>query len=856
MILRSPTILLLLAALCGAGKAAENVPESLARMADYQQAAAALQDRLPEVAVVKLRRLLESGRLKSEGRVPVLLLLVESLVRNGDAAGVLPLTDGGPLADLPEGKFWRAQALARLNRWGEAEALFETLAGLKEFKYAGEAAFSHAGLLAALGESGAAAAILINLQQPPGTETALRATVWLAELNLADGKPDVAAGMLKLIDPEPARKSPELIYLKARIALASGDAAAADVLLAGLTADTSRAPLGLQQAARLGRARALRAQGKISEALPVLRQLVSSTPAPPGEVLDAAFQELETLNHPPTAEMESYLNSLATGADPALKIRVRMALAVALESAADPKQAEAAWRALEKDFPDHPLLAIVLLREAQFFMGQGRRPEAQALLERLRNLAPSPAVVAWAAWVAGQGQYDAAGYRAASVLFTEASVKSADPTVRAAAAYNAALAELQSGGNPARNLALLDGSSQADYKLAGAEFHLERALRMASRGDADAADDLAAFADSLPDHPRRFEALIALTEVDLRADPPRPADATRHILAAQTAAREPWQKERAALLGCYAAEAAAGPGIPAAKAFTDKAEKFLMDFPAAAGRTDLRMKVAQLHYRRENFSGARQLFETIATDDPLHPLVEPALFWAGRAALLTMDPAAEKEAVGLWEKVFLRDGPLKWQARLQEALLNQRQRQPAAALQLLDEILSPAAKPAPEASTRWQALSVRGEILASPDMKPEDQQLGLKSFDEVSQAPGLPGAWRRQTLVRKGVRFEGLKRPAEALEAYYDALSQPPAAAPAPAGAGAAGQPDDYWFHRAGGKALNLLEKAGKYEEAIEIAKKMAKAPGPRGRAAAELVDELALKYGIWDSSPEAGPRR
>ena len=110
----------------------------------------------------------------------------------------------------------------------------------------------------------------------------------------------------------------------------------------------------------------------------------------------------------------------------------------------------------------------------------------------------------------------------------------------------------------------------------------------------------------------------------------------------------------------------------------------------------------------------------------------------------------------------------------------------------------------------------------------------------------MPDHWRRQTLVRKGVCLETLKRPDEALEAYYDVLSDLPASVP-PAGRNAL---DDYWFHRAGGKALYLLEKAGKYEEAIEIAKKLAKAPGPRGRAAADLVDELALKYRIWTSSP------
>ncbi|MDB6069473.1 MAG: repeat-containing protein, partial [Verrucomicrobiales bacterium] len=494
--------------------------------------------------------------------------------------------------------------------------------------------------------------------------------------------------------------------------------------------------------------------------------------------------------------------------------------------------------------------AHALLRQAQYLVSQNRRPEAKPLLEEIRHLSPTPAIAAWTAWVAGQSEYDAAAYRAASGFFRDASSTSPDPSLRAAAAYNAALSELQEGTlNPARSLALLDSSPLPEYKLAGAEFHLERALHLASKGDPDAADGLQAFADSLPDHPRRFDALIALAELALRADPPRPQDAARLHADALAAATQPWQQERAALLDCYIAEATPPTGnAPAsaasADAFTAKVVKFLTAFPLSAARTDLRMKTAQIAYQREDFSGARQLFETLAADDPLHPLAEPALFWAGRAALLTMEPSSARQAVGFWEKVYELNGPLKWQARLQEAMLNQRQNQPAAALQLLDELLAPTAAPGPDPATRWQSLLVKGEILAAPAMKPEEQALGLKAFDQVITASGLPPAFKNQALVRKGVCLGTLKRHDEALEAYYDVLTNGP---PAP---NAAASPDDYWFHRAGTKALVLLERAGKSEEAIEIAKKLAKAPGPRGRAAAELVDELAFKYGIWTSSP------
>ena len=810
------------------------------KLAEYQQATSALRDGLPEVAVVKLRRVLDSGKLKAEQRSSVLLLLAEALVRAGKGREAVLVAQDESVKTVAEAKFWLAQACARTGKWREAEAGFAILAADKNFRFATESAFSRAGILAAMGEPDQAAQVLAPLRQPAGTGTAERADLWAAELHLLAGRPAQAAALLD--EAGAAKISPERQYLRAKVALATGDYPKAEGLFSVLSGAGTGAPPRLQQAARLSRVRTLRMAGKNEEALPLVRQVVAAVPLPHDELLDIAFQELEVLNRPPTAEMESFLNSLAAGSEPTLRIRARLALAAALESVAEPHEVEAAWSAIPRDFLEDPLRAMALLRHAQFLIGQQRRAEARPLLAELRALSPSPAVAAWSAWVAGQAEYDAAAYRAASGLFKEVSARSPDPSMRAAATYNAAMAELQSGeDNPVRTLSMLDGSSLPEFRMAGAEFHLERALRMASLGQSNAADGLTAFVESLPDHPRRFDALVALAEMALRSSPPRADAATQHLAAARASAREPWQRERVALLGCYVAEAASGQD-----ALATKGQQFLVDYPQSPAATELRMQMAQSAYRREDFSGARQLFEAIAGGDPLHPLAEPALFWAGRAALLTMEPAAAQRAVLLWEKVFQRGGPMKWQARLQEALLNQRQRQYAAALQLLEEILSPAAKPAPDSATRWQALSVRGEILTAPGSKPQEQALGLASFDEIIRSPELPAPWRYQTLVRKGVCLETLKRPDEALEAYYDVLSDPPPVIP-PAGGSSQ---DDYWFHRAGGKAMSLLEKARKVEEAIEIAKKMAKAPGPRGRAAAELVDELALKYGIWTSSP------
>ncbi|MDB6071119.1 MAG: hypothetical protein JWL81_2290, partial [Verrucomicrobiales bacterium] len=318
-------------------------PPAPSKLPEYQQATAALRDRLPEVAIVKLRRALDSGKLKPDQALPLRLLLAEALVRADQPDQVLPLTEDPAMAPLPEARFWRAQALARMNRWQDAELLFASLSTLTDFKLATETVFSRAGMLAALGEPDRASRLLVPLRSPAGTPTAQRAGLWLAELRLSAGSPAEAEALLDEIAPPSAgKRPPEQQYLKARIALATPGAdraQTADGLFAVLAAGGPEVPVRLQQAARLGRVRALRAQAKTDEAIPILRQILSGNPTPTPEILDAAFQELETLNHPPSAEMESFLGSLAANADPALKIRARIALAAALETVADSRDA-------------------------------------------------------------------------------------------------------------------------------------------------------------------------------------------------------------------------------------------------------------------------------------------------------------------------------------------------------------------------------------------------------------------------------------------------------------------------------------------------------------------------------------
>jgi len=807
------------------GKPAPDNPAAL--RPEYRQAVQALKDRLPEVAVTRLKKLLASGNLKGAAAGPVKLLLAEALVRTGSADEALAAAAAPETRDLPEAAFWRGAALALLQRYAEAEQEFAALPA--DSKYVTEAAFSRASVLRALGQTDNALALLRPLAAAKETETAQRAALWSAEIMLAAARP---ASEISALLPEqvPGRYAPQFRYLQARIALAGGHAKTAAEAFAALSGGGRGIPPSLAHAAALGRARALQQLGQKAEALAVIENLIGQTPTPPQAVLLAAFDAFERLNVPPGAEADNFLKIWAKSENEDLSTLAGLAAAGALESAERIPDALAACQALAGEAAQSPLLPWVLLREAKLALAAGNRAAVAAVTERMVPLAATPAVKAWTSWLKGSAAFEAQQFAAAAKEFMQAAGAAPAPESKAAAAFNAALAELQSGvADPLAPLALLDHIGSTPARVAGAEFHLERALYMAAAGMSGARDGLLAFVEALPQHPRKFQALAALAELALQETPPQPEEIAARLAAADAAAADPASRETAAWLRVLAAEKTTPPDD-----YAKAAAAFIAAWPQSPRRAALRMRLGEMYYRRQNFAAARQQWEQLVKDEPQHAHAEAALFWAARAALLTLAPTSSDDAIALWEQVYKRGGAFKLEARLQIALLKQRRNDPSGALQILDGILS--SKPPPDAAVRRQALCARGEILVAQHKGAETLAQGLAAFDEVAADPQMLPAWKHEALVRKGDCLEQIKRPAEALEAWHAVLEAPPGTA----------EDDDYWYHSAGRKVVRVLVEGQRYLDAVVIAKKMAAVPGPRGQAAAEMVNQLALKYGIW----------
>src|SRR5690606_37320173 len=191
---------------------------------------------------------------------------------------------------LPEAEFWRAAALARMRRWGEAEEIFGRLGEREGFRFAEEAALSRAGVLARLGDGERAIRVLQPLLDGPEPRSGIRARLLLAEVHLTRRDPSAAEKVLDEMPGDlPAVAEAQRRLQRARARLMAGAHEAAAAMFAALAGSPGTASQ-VAAAAELGQAEALRAAGRGSEAIAVLEQLAGRNPPPPDRILAPAFR--------------------------------------------------------------------------------------------------------------------------------------------------------------------------------------------------------------------------------------------------------------------------------------------------------------------------------------------------------------------------------------------------------------------------------------------------------------------------------------------------------------------------------------------------------------------------------------
>ncbi|MDQ6623900.1 MAG: tetratricopeptide repeat protein, partial [Verrucomicrobiota bacterium] len=481
------------------------------------------------------------------------------------------------------------------------------------------------------------------------------------------------------------------------------------------------------------------------------------------------------------------------------------------------------------DHPPLPALAEAFLQLAAMEMQADRAEEVPRILEAARALRPPPAVLDRINFMAARAEYSSHQYRPAAATFRtiarNGSLSSQVALFDESLAWLAADDRAQATAS-AQELAAKGGSEEARGDLA-----LEQGLAEAAHGEKSATQSLQNFLRSFPKHPRASEAWVALAELAFHAAPPRLDEARQNLTHASENQLTPVAAERADYLRIWLEDAAGNNDERA----LESATQFLQKYPNSPLLGEVRLKLAETFYRRQDFASAQTQFELLAQANPKSPLAEKAQFFAAESAMRSMGKAALDRALVLFDEVVKRDGEMKWAARNEQAVIERKLGKPDDAMTLYDEVLKGDAKPA----EKREALCGKGDIFYELGAtKPENYQHAIEIYDQLASDHDASPHWHNQALFKKGMCQEKLNAPADALATFYGIIedeSRPER------------RREFFWFYKAGFNAARLLEEASKWQPAAAIYEKLAFAGGPRSEEAKSRLNHLRLEHFLWE---------
>ena len=115
------------------------------------------------------------------------------------------------------------------------------------------------------------------------------------------------------------------------------------------------------------------------------------------------------------------------------------------------------------------------------------------------------------------------------------------------------------------------------------------------------------------------------------------------------------------------------------------ANEFLRKHEQSRFAADVRMKLAETYFQRQDFPNAQTQFEILTRQEPNGPYAEKAFFFAGRAAMSSMGTDSLSRALELFDQVARKGGQLKWAARNEQAAIERKLGKPQDALPLYEE---------------------------------------------------------------------------------------------------------------------------------------------------------------------------
>ena len=790
---------------------------------ELTQAATPLAEGVPEVAVVRLQALLNDNLSEPEW-LAVAEKLAEAQVAAKQPESTLVLLADARLRELPWAKFWRAQALASLRRWVDALPLYEELAMKKGSSLQAAATFGAAEMLRALGKRDEALSKLTLLFH--NEEWATRAQLRAAELYIEIADAPNARRLLGEMQPTLVAERRERRVLRGRLELILRRPERAIGMFQVLLKRPEGAPHSALIAALFGIAEA-HVQLKTPEAGDdVIERFIDLHPGDPDlPLLFAKLDELYRMEHRPSRnELERWVRS----PEQPRRTFARWYLARLEIRAGHRERARQLFTDLWHTSVKSPAIAPAFLEFAQFELEDGRFDEAIAIFDDTRLLHPERSLLDRIDLLSAQAQYLANRFDVATAAF-EQIARSNSPWTKVAL-FNASTGWLQLG-NHARFLAdYAELEKQGDGEESRANLRLEEGLLQAANGDKKAAESLQKFIRAFPKNPRVSEAWVGLAELAFHSSPPRLDEARKNLDHVAEWTRTPAAAERADYLSIWIEDSAGGNETKV----IELAKSFLEQHGDSPFAPEVRMKLAELYYRHQDFANAQTQFEVIAQQSPDNALGEKALFFAAESAMSSMGDHSLDRALVLFDQLVQQNGALRWAARNEQAVIERKLGKSKDALALYDEVLKSDADP----SEKREALCGKGDIFFEAGATdPNNYQRAIETYDQLASDKGEPIHWRNQALFKKGLCLEKKNDRANALATFYEILEDE-------------ARPDRrrelFWYYKAGFNAARLLEEDSKWESAAAIYEKLAVAGANRSEEAKARLNQLRLEHFLW----------
>jgi tetratricopeptide (TPR) repeat protein len=782
---------------------------------------------IPEVAIEKLRQALASLPRGGEARPAALALLAEAQLNTGRAADALDTLAQITPGDDARVVGLRALSLVALGRWDDALVQFEALAARDPDELA--ASVGKAECLQSLGRTQEAADALkpVALSKTAPATLRLRLASLLVELgNIAEAR--------GLLASTPASSADENLrrYIQARIHLhEKKPLAALDDLAPFIPAADGAPPVGISQnlraAATLAEADARLAARGPETAEKVLEAFIRQHPASPE--IGTIFRKLDEIYAGDSSTDEGPLARMAAELPPQAAALAQFYLGRAHMRA---KRTEAADSALKKflaHFPEHSLAPYAHAMLAENAQNRRDLAGAETELDAASRTAQSDKLRGELALQTALLNLEQGEYVRASAGFHTAALRS--PSLKVSASFDSALAWLlqKNYARFAGELALFTAEF-SDPVLAGT-LRLEEGLTRAREGDVQARTALKTFLDDFKTHPRRAEAQLALAEIALSDDKPAEAQKLQQNVIADDDTT-PEMREHADYLGIFLADAQTPRNDEQAIA---RARDFIAKHPASAVLDEARMKLGEIHFRREDYLNAQEQFETLARERPDGPHAAAALFLAGQCSMKLLNTESLNHALELFGAVAAKHGPLETHARLHQAAVKTKLGAPDDAVKIYDSILT--AQPPAELELRLAALTGKADnLVALGKTDAKNFAAAIAAYDQVIATDGASPTWKNQAAYKKAKTLEQQDKRDAALVILYDILK-----------ANATSARETFWFAKAGFDAAALVESRQQWRSAVGIYEKMAAVPGPHAEQARQRIRKLRLEHFLWD---------